>query len=232
MALLLSLETSTHEFSCALHDDQKLIAFNKSLTEQTTASMLAAKVDGIFSSSGLPKSQLSAVVVAAGPGSYTGLRIGAATAKGICYALDIPLISVNTLALMTRQFIDQFSFDGQLKSALLCPMLDARRMEVYCMISHADGLVSEPIQAKIIDEKSFINYLEKQPIYFFGEGSDKCKNLIHHPNSKFVSGLKPSASFLGVIGHERYLRGEFENPDQFEPLYLKDFIIKKPNLVS
>ncbi len=232
MAVLLSLETSTHEFSCALHQDRTLVALDKSVAEQTTASMLTSKIETIFSSSGLTKNQLSAVVVASGPGSYTGLRIGVATAKGICYALGIPLISVDTLSLMARQFVDQFPFDDQVKKALLCPMLDARRMEVYCMVCDLNGLACEPIQAKIIDEKSFSNRLEQHLIYFFGEGSDKCRNLIHHPNSRFISGIKPSAASLGIMGFEKYLKAEIENSDHFEPLYLKDFVIKKPNFVS
>jgi tRNA threonylcarbamoyladenosine biosynthesis protein TsaB len=232
MALLLSLETSTHAFSCALHHEGRLIAFKESVVDQTTASMLASMIDELFKDLTLKKDRLNAVVVASGPGSYTGLRIGVATAKGICYALNIPLIAVNTLLLMTLQFIDQFEHTLDLTDVLLCPMLDARRMEVYCMLADGEGKVREPIHAKIIEEQSFAIALKQQTIYFFGEGSDKCKSLIRHANAKFVAGIKPSASSLGTISFQKYKDNEFENKDVFEPLYLKDFVIRKPNLIS
>ena len=232
MALLLSLETSTHSFSCALHQDGKQVVFKESLEDQTTASMLAMMIDQLFEVSGFQRNELNAVIVAAGPGSYTGLRIGVATAKGICYALHVPLISVNTLSLMTWQFVIQFSGEYDLKNALLCPMLDARRMEVYCLLADMAGKIIEPTQAKVIDEQSFNTLLDQREIYFFGEGSDKCKSSIHHANAKFVSGIKPSASSLGIIGFQKLEHAEFENTDLFEPFYLKDFVIKKPNLIS
>jgi tRNA threonylcarbamoyladenosine biosynthesis protein TsaB len=232
MPLLLSLETSTHSFSCALHQDSKLVAFKESLENQTTASLLAVMIDELFKDPEFQKDQLKAVIVAAGPGSYTGLRIGVATAKGICYGLNIPLISVNTLSLITWQFIDQFSKSHNLDNVLLCPMLDARRMEVYCLLTNKTGQIIEPTQAKVIDELSFSLLLDQGEIYFFGEGSDKCKNSIHHPSAKFISDIKPSASSLGIIGLQKFRNNEFENTDLFEPLYLKDFVIKKPNLIS
>lgn len=232
MALLLSLETSTHSFTCALHQEGKLVLYRESFQDQTTAALLTVMIDQLFKDSSFQKNQLSAVIVASGPGSYTGLRIGVATAKGICYALNIPLISVNTLSLMAWQFANQFSSKYDLADALLCPMLDARRMEVYCMLIDVLGEIIEPIHAKVIDELSFGALLGRKEIYFFGEGSDKCKNSIHHANAKSISGIKPSAASLGVIGFPKFLSGEFENTDLFEPLYLKDFVIKKPNLIS
>jgi len=232
MAFLLSLETTTHLFSCSLHQDQRLIAYKESVRELTTASMLAVLVESLFKDSGLSTKQLNAVVVASGPGSYTGLRIGVATAKGICYALDIPLISANSLSLIAQQFIDQYTESACMNDVLLCPMLDARRMEVYCMLCDCKGNIVEPIQAKVIDEKSFSTWLRQKVIYFFGEGSDKCKNTIHHSNAKFITGIKPSAASLGIMGLKKYLSEDFEKPEFFEPLYLKDFVIKKPNLIS
>ena len=231
MAVLLSLETSTHSFSCALHEDQKLLAFSESLQAQTTASLLAVLIEKLFGDAGLKKNQLNAVVVAAGPGSYTGLRIGVATAKGICYALNIPLVSVNSLLLMANQFLDQHGV-VDLKDALLCPMLDARRMEVYCMLCDKDNHVVESVQAKVIDEHSFAGHLKERIIYFFGEGSEKCRGSIKHPNAKFIPDIKLSASMLGAMGIRKFLNHEFENTDLFEPFYLKDFMIKKPNLIS
>ncbi len=231
MALLLSLETSTHSFSCALHRDSKLIAFEESLVPQSTASLLAVMIENLFSISDTSKNDLNAVVVASGPGSYTGLRIGVATAKGICFVLNIPLVSVNTLSLMVHQFVKEHS-QHELQNSILCSMLDARRMEVYCLQADARGTIIEQTQAKVIDENSFADQLERQAIYFFGEGSDKCKNVIHHGNAKFVSGLRPSASSLGEMGFKKLLANDFENISFFEPFYLKDFVIKKPKSVS
>jgi tRNA threonylcarbamoyladenosine biosynthesis protein TsaB len=230
MALLLSLETSTHSFSCALHRDHKLIAFDKSAELQTTAAMLAVMVDKLFIVNDVKKSELSAVIVAAGPGSYTGLRIGIATAKGICYALDIPLISVNSLQLMAMQFICRFPDLND--DALFCPMLDARRMEVYCMVTDKFLKVVEPIRALVIDNTSFEELLDQHVIYFFGEGSDKCKGIIRNSAARFFSGLVPSAQEMGAIAYEKYFKNEFENLELFEPFYLKDFIVKKPKLIS
>jgi len=232
MPLLLSLETSTHSFSCALHQDGKLVAFKESLENQTTASLLTVMIDQMFKDFGFQKDQLNAVIVAAGPGSYTGLRIGVATAKGICYALGVPLISVNTLRLMFRQFEDYSGFEMDESPALFCPMLDARRMEVYCSMYDSEGNVVLPTHAKVIDEGSFVEQLEERLVYFLGEGAKKCKGVIRHQNARFVSEIKPSASYLGVIGLEKFENNEFENTDHFEPFYLKDFLIKKPNLIS
>jgi tRNA threonylcarbamoyladenosine biosynthesis protein TsaB len=231
MALLLSLETSTHAFSCALHHEGRLLAFKESVVDQTTASMLASMIDELFKDLQLKKNQLNAAVVAAGPGSYTGLRIGVATAKGICYALNIPLISVNTLGLMFRQFEDS-GFEMDESPALFCPMLDARRMEVYCSMYDSEENVVLPTQAKVIDEGSFVEQLDERLVFFLGEGARKCKSVIRHQNARFVFEIKPSASSLGVIGFEKFANNEFENTDLFEPLYLKDFVIRKPNLIS
>lgn len=225
MTHLLSIETSTHSFSCALHQEGKLIAEEASVVDQTTASMLAVMIGKLFSKSRIKKTELNAVVIASGPGSYTGLRIGVATAKGICYALDIPLISVETLKLMALQasaFVDE---------GLLCPMLDARRMEVYCALFDRDLNVIHSTEAKVIDSNSFSDLL-RRPIYFFGEGADKCKEIITHSNAKFISGVKPSAKTLGELGYAKFRKSEFEDLEHFEPFYLKDFVVKKPNSVS
>lgn len=228
MTLILSIETSTHSFSCALHQNEDLIATEESISDQTTASMLAVMVDKLFAETQCKKNQLNGVVVASGPGSYTGLRIGVATAKGICYALGIPLVSVNTLYLMAYQIKKNLI----LNDALLCPMLDARRMEVYCSLFDKGLNAVKNTEAKVVDEKSFSGYLDKQQVYFFGEGSDKCRAIIKHPNAKFISGIKPSASMLGELGHQKFLNTDFEDLEHFEPFYLKDFIIKKPNSLS
>jgi len=230
MALLLSLETSTSLYSCALHQHGQLIAAEQSKTPQSTASGLAVSIDRLFASTGLDRSRLDAVAVAAGPGSYTGLRIGVATAKGICFALGIPLVAVDTLYLMAVQCKNQFpDLDP---NGWLCPMLDARRMEVYCTLLDSAMATVSPTQALVVDESSFSTTLADRPIYFFGEGAEKCKPLLQHPNAFFLPGVVPSAVSLGPIAEEQYHQSAFADLEHFEPLYLKDFLIKKPKVNS
>lgn len=234
MALLLSIETSSPICSVALHQNGQLIAFNESATPQSTASRLAVMIDEVLKSGDCQPKQLQAVVISAGPGSYTGLRIGVATAKGICYALSIPLISVNTLELMAYQVkmkSSDITLERGLGGEVLCPMLDARRMEVYCLLMDSNLKLVEPTRAKIIDEKSFEEWLDKSPIYFFGSGADKCKEVITHVNAHFIWGVSPSASQLGELGEDKWKNLTFDDIATFEPLYLKDFMIKKPNSV-
>lgn len=231
MALLLSLETSTQCCSAALHDDGILIASEMIETPRSAASQLAVMIERVFQTTNRKPQELKGVIVAAGPGSYTGLRIGVATAKGLCYALNIPIISVNTLELLAYQFLGMDSRKKEIHNnkAILCPMLDARRMEVYCALLDRDLTYVEQVQAKVIDEESFRVKLESNPMLFFGEGADKCKDIIKHPNAHFFSGIVPLASSLGVIGYKKWKEGEHEDLILFEPFYLKDFLIKKPN---
>lgn len=235
MAILLSIETSTTFCSAALHQQGELLSFKESRIPQSTASQLAVMISELFTEAKRDQKELKGVVVASGPGSYTGLRIGVATAKGICYALQLPLISVNTLELLTYQLIHS----GQLadvkidaSQVMLCPMLDARRMEVYCLVARPDLTIVEPTQAKVIDNASFSNYLDKQAVIFFGDGADKCKDTINYPNAKFIADIHPSAKALGEMGFIKWRDKAFEDLGTYEPFYLKDFLIRKPNLVS
>lgn len=232
MALLLSLETSTQCCSAALHDDGILIASELIETPRSAASQLAVMIERVFQTTNRKPHELKGVIVAAGPGSYTGLRIGVATAKGLCYALNIPIISVNTLELLAYQLLELDSMKNNIHNnkAILCPMLDARRMEVYCALFDRDLTYVERVQAKVIDEESFRDKLKSNPIIFFGEGADKCKDIIKHTNAHFFSDIIPLASSLGVIGYKKWKEGAHEDLILFEPFYLKDFLIKKPNL--
>ncbi len=225
MALILSLETATSVCSAALHADGKLVASSEYHVPQSTASKLSVLIDQLFKLADTSPSQLNAVAVSAGPGSYTGLRIGVATAKGFCFALNIPLIAVNTLELMTHQVASQHSFSG---NELLCPMLDARRMEVYTLLADADLKVIESTEAKVIDELSYQSWLQKNKILFFGNGSDKCKETIRHGNAVFIPGVVPSAAKLGEMAFQKFNSNQFEDLATYEPYYLKDFMIKKP----
>jgi tRNA threonylcarbamoyladenosine biosynthesis protein TsaB len=241
MALILSLETSTTICSAALHDNGSLVASKELLTPQSASSQLAPIIDQLLKDTKISAKEIKSVAVASGPGSYTGLRIGVATAKGICYALQIPLIAINTLELMSYQV--KYShhnsspsplergLGGEVNEVLLCPMLDARRMEVYCLLTDLDLNIIEPTHAKIIDEGSFINWLEKKTIYFFGNGAAKCRETIKHPNARFMEGINPSALQLGQLAFQKFTKNEFEDLSSFEPHYLKEFIIKKPKTV-
>lgn len=223
MALILSLETSTSSCSAALHRDGKLIAGREQHEPHLAASQLAVLISEVLADVGIEPKQVEAVAVSAGPGSYTGLRIGVATAKGFCYASKIPLIAVNSLVLLASHVEEEAG-----PADLLCPMIDARRMEVYTMLLNKDLVELEPIVARIIDESSYQEVLSKARVLFFGTGSDKCRGAIHHTNAHFISGIVPSALKLGELAEARFNSRQFEDIATFEPLYLKDFLIRKP----
>ncbi len=234
MALLLSLEASTQVCSVALHKEGKLLAACETKTPRSAAAQIAVMIQEVMAQSKCKPADLNGVIVASGPGSYTGLRIAVATTKGLCYALNIPLISVNTLQLLASQGKDVVAIEAtrfDQSKMLFCPMLDARRMEVYCMLLDFNLHEIEPTQAHIIDERSFAEHLEQKAIYFFGEGAQKCIGIINHPNAVFFPHLTPDAKRLGEMGYLKWNRSQFEDVATFEPLYLKDFMIKKPNLV-
>lgn len=228
MALLLSIETSTQFCSVAIHQQGQLVSFRQSAKAQTAASQLAVMIDEMVKDAQTSLREIEGVIVAAGPGSYTGLRIGVATAKGICFARGIPLIAINTLELLVSQFIKSMN-EAQLKGTLLCPMLDARRMEVYCLLADDRGRVIEETQAKIIDETAFAEQLIGQRIFFFGDGAQKCQHVLQHQkNASFFPDVTPSASQLGFLGYQRFKLGATVDLDTFEPFYLKDFVFRKP----
>jgi tRNA threonylcarbamoyladenosine biosynthesis protein TsaB len=149
-----------------------------------------------------------------------------ATAKGLCYALEIPLVSINTLELLAYQFINSKKIERS--SSLLCPMLDARRMEVYTILLDAQLNILRPTEAKVIDDTSYVDLLENNPIYFFGDGAAKCQEFIKHPNAHFVSDIIPLARYLGEMGFVKWTKNLVEDIASFEPFYLKDFLIRKP----
>ncbi|HRK55768.1 MAG TPA: tRNA (adenosine(37)-N6)-threonylcarbamoyltransferase complex dimerization subunit type 1 TsaB [Cyclobacteriaceae bacterium] len=223
MSLILSLETASAVCSVALHDDGIIKASSHLFISQSASSQLAVMVDELLKRCDLKPNQLNAVAVSEGPGSYTGLRIGVASAKGLCYALDIPLIAVNTLESMVQKIATQFSDE-----IILCPMLDARRMEVYCLLANNKGDVLEPTQAKVMDETSFEEVLSKNKVVFFGNGAAKCKEVITNANAIFLSDITPSAEQIGELAFKKFQTQQFEDLANFEPFYLKDFLIKKP----
>jgi tRNA threonylcarbamoyladenosine biosynthesis protein TsaB len=222
MPVILSLETSTDVCSVALHDSKTLLAKAEIHEPQSHAARLGPLIDEVTRKANISLRQVRAVAVTEGPGSYTGLRIGTSTAKGLCYALDIPLIAVGSLHLLTFQ-----GNNSNASHALLCPMIDARRMEVYCLVADHTMRIIEPVSARVIDAKSFAELLERNKMLFFGNGSKKCREVITHPNAVFINDVYPMASSLGMMAEEKFSRGEFEDLINFKPFYLKEFVAKK-----
>ena len=218
---ILNIETSTKACSVALFKNEELVLFKESNTDNFSHSeKLLNFISEIIETSPINLSALDGVAISMGPGSYTGLRIGVSTAKGLCYGLDIPLISISTLKAMT------FGVIPKQKADLYCPMIDARRMEVYSAIFDANNNQIRDIQADIIDSTSYKKELEKT-VAFFGDGSEKVKEIIQNKNAIFISNFYPSAKYMGFLSYQKYLESDFEDLAYFEPFYLKDFVAGK-----
>ena len=232
--MILCIETATNVCSVALADKGKLIGLKESAIDKSHASLLTVFTEELMQENNIKVSDLDAVAVSKGPGSYTGLRIGVSAAKGLCYGADIPLISVNTLESMFHTFLllnNDFRDEPDL---LFCPMIDARRMEVYSSLFNAEGLELQEVKAEIIDGDSYRSLLDKQKIVFFGNGADKCTDVISHENAIFSTGFQLSATGLAMPGDNALAESRFEDTAYFEPFYLKDFIatIPKKNLLK
>ena len=222
LPLILNIETSTKNCSVALFRGDFLLSEKSILSDKYSHSeTLTLFIEEVMSDVKLKLSDLSAIAVSKGPGSYTGLRIGVSTAKGLSYSLSIPLISVPTLQSMafSRSQINS-NFD------LYCPMIDARRMEVFSAFYDVENNEIRKVQADIIDENSYINYSQKS-ILFFGDGSSKCKGIIKLPNASFVEDIYPSAKDMVLISFKKYLSNDVEDVAYFDPFYLKDFVAGK-----
>ncbi len=219
MSLLLSIETATKVCSVALHYQGELLASQHLHIDKSHSGLLTVLIDNIVQYAGYQLSDLSAVVVSEGPGSYTGLRIGVSTAKGLCFSLDIPVIVVNTLQSMAwgmRKFAEP--------NGLLCPMIDARRMEVYCLLMEKDGEIIKPPYPEIIDENSFKKELQERKVYFFGDGAEKVIPVLGSAeNARFIMEIVPSAVSVGELGWKKWQEKEFADLAYFEPFYLKGF---------
>jgi tRNA threonylcarbamoyladenosine biosynthesis protein TsaB len=224
MALILSIDTSTKVCSVALHQEGKLLAISELFTEKSHSGMLTTLCENVVKQAGFSLAQLDAIAVAKGPGSYTGLRIGVSTAKGFCYALEKPLIAINTLEAMAAQLKPYFSAEY-----LLCPMIDARRMEVYCTVMNNDLAIIMPTEAKIIEENAFSDLLAVQKVVFFGDGAAKCQEKMIDKNAIFLpTEIYPSAKTIGTLATKSFEAALFENVVTFEPFYLKDFVGTQP----
>lgn len=226
MSCILNIDTSTNVCSVAVSQDGACIFDKEDHSGPNHAERLGTFVDEALSFIDNHAIPLDAVTVSCGPGSYTGLRIGVSMAKGICYGRDVKLLAVPTLELLcVPVLLREMVTDDD---ALLCPMLDARRMEVYAQLFTRSLREVRPIQADVVDADTYREYLDKHPVYFFGNGAMKCKEVIDHPNAHFIEGIEALAKNMLPLAERRMAREEFEDVAYFVPFYLKDFVAKQP----
>ncbi len=226
MSCILNIETSTSVCSVAVSEDGKCIYSDIDRTGSNHNERLGSFVDealGFADSHAIP---VDAVAVSMGPGSYTGLRIGVSMAKGICYGLDIPLIAVPTLETMCVPVL--LRHDSLPDDALLCPMIDARRMEVYSAVYDRALHTVRETQADVVTEETYKEWLDNHPVYFFGDGAEKCMDVINHPNAHYIAGIEPLAKNMFPLAERRMMNGQTEDVAYFVPFYLKDFVALKP----
>ena len=225
MSTILHIETSTDVCSVAVSEDSQVIFQQEDHSGPNHAERLGTLVDEALSFTDNHAIPFDAVAVSCGPGSYTGLRIGVSMAKGICYGRNLKLIAVPTLELLCDPVLLR---EIPEENALLCPMLDARRMEVYAGIFNRALKPIREIGADIVDDNTYRAYLDQAPIYFFGNGAKKCMEAIHHPNAHLIEGIEPLAKWMQPLAEKRLLNAQTEDVAYFVPYYLKDFVAKKP----
>lgn len=225
MALILQIETSTISCSVALAENGTTIACKEASERNIHASSITLFIEEVMEAAGKMMANLDAIAVSKGPGSYTGLRIGVSTAKGLCYALDVPLIAIDTLKVMASNT----SVNSGNSEFLFCPMIDARRMEVYTAVYDSALNEVNPVSAKIIDEHSFADLLSEHKLLFFGDGAEKCMDTLGaNPNAFFVTTFENSAADMSTEAFSRFNKQLFEDIAYFEPYYLKDFVATTP----
>ena len=230
MSCILHIETSTNACSVALSENGSLIFHKEDLEGPNHAVVCGVFVDEALSFANSHAIPVDAVAVSEGPGSYTGLRIGVSLAKGVCYGRDLPLLSVPTLKLLCVPVL--LGKEVLPEDALLVPMIDARRMEVYSAVYDRALREVRAVGADIVDANTYLPYLEEHPVYFFGNGSAKCKNVIQHKNAHFIEGIMPLAKWMFPLAERSLHLGEKQDVAYFEPFYLKEFVaIKSKNLL-
>ena len=225
MSCILHIETSTAVCSVAVSDDSQVIYHEEQRSDQkgTSAELLGPMVDEAMSFADSHAIPFDAVAVSGGPGSYTGLRIGVSMAKGICYGRDLKLVSVPTLELLCVPVLLRETVPDD---ALLCPMLDARRMEVYAAVYNRALKPVREVQADVVTADTYRLWLDERPVYFFGNGAAKCMGIINHPNAHLLENVEPPARWMQPLAERRLLNGQTEDVAYYEPFYLKDFVAK------
>lgn len=218
MVYILNIETATKNCSVSISKNGELLAIKElNNGNYSHAEVLHSFIKDVITQAKITLQELSAIAVSKGPGSYTGLRIGVSAAKGLCFSLDIPLISIHTLESLAHTVTN-------IKGNIV-PMIDARRMEVYAAVYNDKYSQERAIEAEIITEVSFSKYLENGTVYFVGDGVEKCKSTIKHKNAEFVDGKFPSANEMCTLAYAKYKKNDIEDVAYFEPFYLKDFIV-------
>ncbi len=223
MAIILQIETTTTNCSVAISKNGTTVALKENHEDKYThAENLHLYIEEAFQNASFTLQEIDAIAVSEGPGSYTGLRIGVSSAKGLCFALDKPLISVSTLESLARKL-------NKIEDGFLAPMLDARRMEVYTMLLDFNYQIIKPTWAEVVNETSFKEELSKTKVHFFGNGAPKCKEVITSNNAVFHDAiLLPSANEMSQIAYQKFKKGNFQDVAYFEPFYLKPFMGTKP----
>ena len=226
MSCILHIETSTSVCSVAVSENGGVIFSKEDHSGPNHAEQLGSDVDEALSFADSHAIPVDAVAVSSGPGSYTGLRTGVSMAKGICYGHGIKLISVPTLELLCVPVL--LRHDGLEDNALLVPMIDARRMEVYAQVFDRALRTVRPVQADVVDADTYREYLDRGPVYFFGNGAEKCMDTINHPNAHLIKGIEPLAKYMMPLAEKRFLQEQYEDVAYFTPFYLKDYVAKQP----
>ena len=216
MIYILQIETSTTNCSVAISRDGKTIAVKEISNGYSHAENLHVFMKEILENNNLEITDLNAIAVSKGPGSYTGLRIGVSAAKGLCFALEVPLIALETLEVLAQQV--------DIETGYIVPMIDARRLEAYTKVYDSNYKAVREIQAEILDETSFSEYLEKSVVVFVGNKTEKTKEIIQHVNAQFIDAV-PSAKEMSVLAYNKYKKNDIEDVAYFEPYYLKDFLV-------
>ncbi len=225
MAVILNIETSTPVCSVALSKDGAVIFNQHDFEGPSHTDKLGVFVQEALDFAQTNDLTVDAVAVSCGPGSYTGLRIGVSTAKGLCYGLNIPLIAIHSLEIMACALLFNPSIN---EDSLLCPMIDARRMEVFAAIYDRSLKALKPVSADIIDENSYSGFLEKQQVIFFGNGAEKCRSILTHPNAIFINDIHPLAQNMLALAEKAFRNEDFVDVAYFEPFYLKEFVATTP----
>ncbi|WP_289061544.1 tRNA (adenosine(37)-N6)-threonylcarbamoyltransferase complex dimerization subunit type 1 TsaB [uncultured Zobellia sp.] len=221
MGIILNLETATTNCSVSIAKEGRVLVIKEHDTPNYShAEQLHVFIQEVLKEVNMDASELDAIAVSKGPGSYTGLRIGVSAAKGLCFALDIPLISIATLESMAEQ-VSSKEID------FVIPVLDARRMEVYSSVFDKDKNEVRPTEAEIIDENSFADFLDKGKVLLVGNGAEKCKSVLSNTNLSFDASVVPSANEMALLSYKKFKAGHFEDVAYFEPYYLKDFILQQ-----
>lgn len=226
MSCILHVETSTKVCSVALSENGSLIFHKEDTNGPNHAAVCGVFVDEALSFANSHAIPVDAVAVSEGPGSYTGLRIGVSLAKGVCYGRDLPLLSVPTLKLLCVPVL--LGKEELPEDALLIPMIDARRMEVYSAVYDRSLREVRPVGADIVEAETYLPYLEKHPVWFFGDGAAKCQDVIQHPNAHFLENIQPLAKWMFPLAERSLHLGEEKDVAYFEPFYLKEYVAAMP----